>query len=228
MSPEALTSNIQSRVEWLSQTFSPTAIILASNTPSMTIFEDLRSEFPLVGIFPPLESAAKHSYTGHIGILGNLNLLRSTALKIDIKRAQLMHDITLVPADAATLIADVENFLFIQDPETCKAHVHGLLETLFKKDPKIDTLIFSSSHLSFLQPIIFELYPQIKCIDPADAVAKQVAFRLTDRTPFPLENIPAPLLVLTTENPKKNHYAHDFKKGLQALGCTAKVHTITL
>jgi len=224
-----LQNNIQKRIEWLSYTFSPTAIILASNTPSMTVFEDLRSRVPLVGIFPPIEDAAAQTETGHIGLLGTPNLLKSDTLKTDIKRAHMRRDFTIIPVDASALIAHMESFLFIREPQACKQHLTAFFSALFQQHPEIDTLLFASTHLSFLKPLILDLYPKLHCVDPAEAVAKQVAVGLKGRTPlFPPENTPAPLLILTTENTEQNLHVKTFKTGLKALGCTAPIHCIEL
>ncbi|MCB8828881.1 hypothetical protein LJD47_28110, partial [Escherichia coli] len=61
----------------------PSAIVVASNVPSITVMDDLKSmvNVPLFGVVPPLAEALATTQTGKVGIMGVQSMTGSPQLR---------------------------------------------------------------------------------------------------------------------------------------------------
>ncbi len=225
-----LQQNIQSRLDWLTQTFSPIAIIVASNTPSVTVLDYVHSTSVLLGVYPPIEAAIHSSSSKEISVLGTKGMVESTPLNLQIQTLERIHSVKIRAIEASSLIESMETFQFLNDPIACKLKLKQFFEGIFRQLPCLDTVTLSSTHLSFLKPFIQELYPHMTCLDPADDVAYTLKQSLEKKrfVQRQTNNCEDSLLVLSTENSLLKLAVKDFETGLEKLGCVSKVYSISI
>src|SRR5919199_2603233 len=70
-SPAQLRDIILNTIKYLER-YKPKLIVIASNTPSMSILDEIRRlvNTPLIGVRPPLKEACQLTKKKHIGIMG--------------------------------------------------------------------------------------------------------------------------------------------------------------
>ncbi len=229
MSLPMLQKNIQDRIHWFEKHFSPPLIVIASNTPSMTVLDTLSATIPLIGVFPPIQEAVLASQSGHIAILGTQNLVFSKNMSHHIETIKNDKHVHVIPVDASILIESMESFLFVKNQKACRDLIHVFFNDLLRHHPHVDTVTLSSTHLSFLKSLILDCFPHLICLDPTESVANEVKknlLSLKGTLQFEPPFYGDPLLVLSTENDSLKLSVTDFQKGLYDLGCPSKVHTI--
>lgn len=153
----------------------PSAIVVASNAPSIMVLEEIRqySAVPLFGVFPPLQEALAGSASGHVGIMGVRSLVESEALRLFVQRH------TAAPASVAMINASpmvelVETGAFLFSPAETQIAVAAFLEEVFRQDPTIDALTLSSTHLPWLRPFFETARPGCRFLDPAEKIVAEL------------------------------------------------------
>ncbi len=168
-SPAILDKIIKSTVSKLQKNFCPDIIIIGSNTPSLLL--DITKHTKIIGVFPPLKEASKKTKTKTIAILATKSVVKSRALILYIKK-NVPKEIKVIKINASPLVDLVESGKFILEKESCKKVIHRTLEPVLKT---ADIATLSSTHLPFLLPMLNEIFPNVTFLDPANAVADQVA-----------------------------------------------------
>ena len=86
-SPEQLNEIMIKSIKSL-EPYSPKLIIMASNTPSVQVLENIRecTSIPIMGVKPPLAEAARLTKKKHIGIMATESTLRYSAETTNCKR----------------------------------------------------------------------------------------------------------------------------------------------
>jgi glutamate racemase len=167
-----LLAAMQSTIERL-ESYSPTAVVVASNAPSIMVLDDLMacSRTPLVGVFPTVRRALKASVTKRIAVLGVASLIASPEITAYVEReAAEQGRVDLV--NASDLVELVESGAFLTDVDGTLAAVRAKLDTLH---PDADIATLSSTHLPWLARYFEEARPDIRFLDPADDVVEAVA-----------------------------------------------------
>lgn len=179
-SHEELLSIIRKTISWLERNYSPKLIVVASNTPSIQVLADLKHDVTtsLIGVFPPIEEAVKHSRTKHIAILATKGAVRSSELDGFIREQKIPSGAVIHKVDASALVALVEPGTFQTNAEKTKKTIEDVIGPVLKADPLVDAMTLSSTHLPFLRKYLEELYP-IAFLDPADEAAKEVESELS-------------------------------------------------
>lgn len=79
--PDELAKVMKRTLRFL-ETFEPSAIVVASNAPSITVLESVRpmTRLPIFGVFPPLDEALACSANHAVGIMGVESLVESGIL----------------------------------------------------------------------------------------------------------------------------------------------------
>ena len=217
-----LRDNIQKRIHWFESQFNPPAIVVASHTPSMTILDQLQSNCPILGMFPPIQTAVSASKTRHIAVLGTQNLVQSTAMK---RLKSDLSDAEIHLVDASVLIQSMEQFQFVIDPVGTDNLLRSFFKSLCLKDPLIDVVTLSSTHLSFLEPLICRQFPKLLCLDATQALVLELSKIVTPALSVTTSTA-SPLLVLVTESAE--FPAHAFSKGLSLLGFDEAVEVVDI
>ncbi len=150
------------------QLFSPKAIVLASNAPSIMVLQDFegKTDVPVLGVFPPIRQALKLSMNGHIGVLGVDSLISSAEMisYVDLF-GSTKGKISLF--EASDLVELVETGEFLNN----EVKVQDLVERkMWNLPQEIDVFTLSSTHLPWLRKYFENACPDKTFLDPADEV----------------------------------------------------------
>lgn len=160
-------------INYLSE-FDPSAIVIASNAPSIMVLEELSmdSHLPLFGVYPPLREAWGLSHSGQVGIMGVQSLVESTMISAFVaENSAYTEQVALI--NASPMVELVETGAFLFAPEQTQEAVDAFLVDVFTKYPDIDVLTLSSTHLPWLRRFFEAARPHCHFLDPAkDMVAR--------------------------------------------------------
>lgn len=149
----------------------PSAIIMASNAPSIMVLDEIRAatEVPVFGVLPPLRQALAASATGEVGIMGVRSMIESAALG-DFVRAHAPDPARVALIDASPMVERVESGAFLFAPEETQTAVARFVAGIFDRHPAIDVLTLSSTHLPWLRGFFAAVRPQCRFLDPAESI----------------------------------------------------------
>jgi glutamate racemase len=198
---------IKSTIKKLKEKFEPDLIVIASNTPSLLLNQE--NELQVLGVYPPLKDAAKKTRTKTIAVLATRSVVESRELQNYIKK-QIPAGITVISINASQLVDLVESGKFISEKEFCRKKIRESLQLIQNKN--IDVVTLSSTHLPFLLPMLKQVFPNVKFIDPANSVAQKVTLLLKNK-----KLGPCTLKVFASGDVKI------FQKKLQKIGIRKKV-----
>ena len=151
--------------------YDPSAIIIASNAPSIMVFDRVKDScpVPLYGVFPPLEEAERKSRSGHVAIMGVASMVKSEMGKAFVKNhSKNPENVALV--NASPMVELVESGTFLFNPEKTQAEVDRFMGDLLEKYPAVDTCTLSSTHLPWLKSFFEKAAPQCCFLDPAESI----------------------------------------------------------
>lgn len=168
-SKKELTVIIKQTIKLLEKNFSPDLIVMASNTPSLMI--KIKNK-KLIGVYPPINEAMKISKTKNIAVLGTKTAIVSKSLSNYIKKFNFSKEKKIHKINSSQLVELIESNKFITSKVYCKKIIKKTLNKISKN--QIDTATLSSTHLSFLKPLLNSEFPQVQFIDPAEIVANKV------------------------------------------------------
>ena len=147
-------------------------IVVACNTASAAALHHLRQTFPdvpFVGMEPAVKPAAEHTQTGVVGVLATPATFQGALYASVVER--FANGVKLIQHTCPGLVAQIEAGQ-LDTPETRAILEDALLPMLEKG---IDTVVLGCTHYPFVIPLIQEIVgPQVRVIDPAPAVARQV------------------------------------------------------
>jgi glutamate racemase len=198
---------INTTIRELEEKFEPDLIVVASNTPSL--LQNYQKQSKVLGIYPPLKDAAEKTITNSIAILATKSVVESKELENYIKK-QVPKGIQVTKINASPLVELVESGKFISKKEFCKKKIRASLQPIQKKGVDVATL--SSTHLPYLLPMLEDIFPNVTFLDPADAIADNIATLLDGR-----RSSTHKLKIFASGNTKA------FQKKLQKLGIKNKV-----
>jgi len=148
-------------------------IVVACNTASAAALAYLRHRFPhvpFVGMEPAVKPAAQQSQSQIVGVLATQATCQSEVFASIIDR--FAKGVTVLPQACPELVTQVEAGAF--DTPTTSQLLQSYLTPLLEAG--IDSLVLGCTHFSFLTPAITRIVgPQVRIIDPAPAVARQVS-----------------------------------------------------
>jgi len=157
---------IKDTINLLEEKFSPDFIVMASNTPTLLLWRNIRRLSPhLAGIYPPISDAVKISRTKNIAILGTRSVIQSESLTEFIERFDVPNDMVVHKIDCSLLVELVESGEFLRDKEYCKNVIKEVLEDIFLVN-SIDVATLSSTHLPFLEPLLRSIFKNVKFLEP--------------------------------------------------------------
>jgi glutamate racemase len=222
-----LLKNIQSRIDWLEKTYSPKCIIVASNTPSVTVFEMLKTNSALsFPVLPPLDEALEKSHLGGIAILGTQNLVQSEYVRTR-KHTLEANGKRVVLIDAGALIDTVESGQFLDYEAIIPLINDVLLDTFLGHSVDVATL--SSTHLPFLKPALQGCFPDIQFLDPAESISSDIHQTLLHHGLA--QNDPTSgctFTPITTENPSKGFSRDQLVHTFSLMGIAMDIQAKTI
>ena len=153
----------------LQKFFEPDAIIVGSNTLSLT----LNSHFENIWtVLPPINDAKKITKTKSIAILATKSIVESKLLEKYFKNFQI-NALKITKINATPLVELVESGKFYSKPKLCENIIKKTLTTKFLKN-NIDVVILSSTHLPLLQSYFQNIFPGISFIEPSELLSKKL------------------------------------------------------
>jgi glutamate racemase len=166
-------------------------IVVACNTASAAALDVLRAEFevPIVGMEPAIKPAAEKTQTGHVGVLATAGTLQG-----DLFQNTSRHHANGVQVHVQAgegLVEQVEAGQ-LDSPQT-EALLRQYLDPMLAAG--VDQIALGCTHYPLLIPLIEQIVAgQATVIDPAQAVARQVAWVLAKHNlaaTIPVDVIPA-------------------------------------
>ena len=151
------------------------AIVVACNTATGVAVDGLRQRLalPVVAIEPAVKPAALRTYTGRIGVLATSRTLASDRFRglvtthasgVDVLEQACPDLVERVEAGDVTSAGT-------------RQLVEGYVAPL--REAGVDVLVLGCTHFPFLEPLIRQAAgPGVTIVDPAAAVARQLARRL--------------------------------------------------
>ena len=154
--------------------FKPKIVVVASNTPSVQVLEQVKREItdlPILGVRPPLKEAARMTKKKHIGIMATTGTINSKELEIQIRR-EVPQQILITKFNASPIIQLIEEGIHLTNERRTFDAISRVLGDSVAD--KIDVMTLSSTHLPFVKRYLNALLPTVKFVDPAQMVARDV------------------------------------------------------
>lgn len=154
-------------------------IVIACNAASAAALQYLRKTFPntpFVGMEPAVKPAAEHTQSGVVGVLATPATFQSALYASVLER--FADGVTVLKHTCPGLVAQIESGR-LDTPET-RDILENALHPMLEKG--IDTVVMGCTHYPFVIPLIQAITgPEVRVIDPAPAVARQVGRVLEER-----------------------------------------------
>jgi len=148
-------------------------IVVACNTASAAALKYLRQTFlaiPFVGMEPAVKPAAEQTQTRVVGVLATPATFQGELFNSVVER--FAQGVTVLPQVCPGLVQQIEAGE-LDSPET-EAMLRGWVEPMLTQN--IDALVLGCTHYPFVIPLLERICgPGVRVIDPAPAVARQVA-----------------------------------------------------
>ncbi len=183
-------------------------IVVACNTASAAALKYLRQVFPdipFVGMEPAVKPAAEHTRSGVVGVLATPATFQSELYASVVER--FGQGVMLIQHTCPGLVSQIE--AGEMESEVTYKILEEALQPMLEQG--IDTVVLGCTHYPFVIPLIQHITgPDVRVIDPAPAVARQVqrllvASSLLDlEAPLPGDVLKKPMQLLrfcTTGSP---------------------------
>jgi glutamate racemase len=176
-------------------------IVVACNTASAAALHHLRQVFlqtPFVGMEPAVKPAAEQTRSGVVGVLATPATFQGALYASVIER--FANGVTVLQDTCSGLVMAIEAGQ-LEGPEVRRILEKALQPMLAQG---IDTVVLGCTHFPFVIPLIQEIVgPQVRVIDPAPAVARQVERLLAAHSLQSSSNNPGWMRFLTTGDPEE-------------------------
>lgn len=151
-------------------------IVVACNTASAAALHDLRETFPhtpFVGMEPAVKPAAEQTNSGVVGVLATPATFQGALYASVVER--FAGDVTVLQNTCDGLVEEIERGAL--NGEKTHQILMGALAPMLARG--LDTIVLGCTHYPFAIPLIEGICGEdVKVIDPAPAVARQVERRL--------------------------------------------------
>ena len=157
-------------------------VILACNTASAKALRSIQqNDLPLnyperrvLGVIrPSVEQIPLYTKTGHIGVLGTAGTVLSESYPLEIAKISGEH-LSVTQEACPMWVPLVENDEL--DNPAADYFVRKNIRNLFRRDPKIDTVILGCTHYPLLRKTIDKYIPlHVKVLEQGPVVAESLA-----------------------------------------------------
>ena len=171
-------------------------IVVACNTATGAAIATLREEFdvPFVGMEPAVKPAALGTQSGVIGVLATAGTLKASKY---LNTKGLYQDDVRIEEHVGEGFVQLVERGELDGPEAERI-VRASLQPLL--DAGADIIVLGCTHYPFLRPVIERIAgPEVRVIDPAPAVARQVLRLLGEESQ--MEEGPGSLELLSSGDP---------------------------
>ena len=156
-------------IDKLQKFFEPDAIIVGSNTLSLTLNSYSKNIWT---VLPPIDDAKKITKSKSIAILATNSIVKSRLLEKHFKNFKV-NNIKITKINASPLVELVESGKFYSKPKLCENVIKKTLSVKFLKY-NVDVVILSSTHLPLLQNYFQNIFPDILFIEPSASLSKKL------------------------------------------------------
>lgn len=176
-------------------------IVVACNTASAAALHPLRkrpefADLPIVGMEPAVKPAAETTRTGVVGVLATPATFQGELYASVVER--FAAGVTVRQQTCPGLVQQIEAGAL--DTAETEAMLRGWVEPMLAQG--IDTLVLGCTHYPFVIPLLEKICgPGVRVIDPAPAVARQVARVYGARYSTAESDQPSPRVVYYTSGP---------------------------
>lgn len=205
--PDEICKCAKSACEKLIKNFSPTAIVIACNTISVTALDELRKTFPntaFVGTVPAIKLAAEVSKNHRIGLLATNQSVNNPYT--DKLIADFAQNCYVAKLGEPKLIEFIEKSLFTATENEIKNAILPSLD--FFKKGNVDTIILGCTHFLHISDKIAKYAGnEIKIVDSREGVTNQ-ALRILEKMPkntTKIKTIDKSFFVTSEKNEKKEY-----------------------
>lgn len=150
-----------------------TTIVVACNTASAAALHELRDAYPqtnFVGMEPAVKPAAEQTRSGVVGVLATPATFQGKLYTSVVER--FAKDVKIYTNTCPGLVAEIEAGRL--DGDATRRILTDALTPMLAAG--IDTVVLGCTHYPFVIPLIREIVGEsVRVIDPAPAVARQVA-----------------------------------------------------
>jgi len=224
---EQLMDNMLWVIHFFEKNYNPKLILIASNTPSIQVLDELKTtiQTPLFGVFPPIKEASHISQTKKVAILATQSAVESKEITDFINKQVNISETEVFKVNASPMVDLIEPGTFLNDHDTCIDVCREVLD-FYVKEKNIDVITLSSTHLPFLKKYIQELYPEIKLLDPAVDVSKDIKNYLEINNLLSAESWS--IKVLWTQNESKNLFNNELENIFHKMWFICKVEEVII
>ncbi len=147
-------------------------IVIACNTASAAALRALREAWPdvaFVGMEPAVKPAVEHTRSGVVGVIATVATFQSELYATIVER--FAHGVKVMHQPCPGLVKQIESGAF-DSPET-EQMLRGWLAPM--QEAGIDALVLGCTHYPIVRPVIERILgPDVRVIDPAPAIARQL------------------------------------------------------
>lgn len=159
----------------------PDVVVVACNSASTLALPHIRAHFrePIVGVVPAIKPAAQRSHTKVIGLLATPGTVARSYTR-DLIR-QFAPDCTVISLGSSELVRLAEAHLRGQTPSP--EQLQDLLSPMMAhpRASEMDTLVLACTHFPLLKRELQAVVgPDVALIDSGEAIARRVAYWLTE------------------------------------------------
>ncbi len=174
-------------------------IVVACNTASVAALRSLREMYPqtpFVGMEPAVKPAAEQTRSGAVGVLATTATFQTAMYASVVER--FAHGVKILEDDCPGLVSQIEKG-DLDGPETRQILEHALHPML---EMGVDTIVMGCTHYPFVIPLIQQIVgPEVRVIDPAPAIARQVKRMLEAHHMLAREKTCSSVRFITTGDP---------------------------
>lgn len=174
-------------------------IVVACNTASVAALRSLREMYPqtpFVGMEPAVKPAAEQTRSGTVGVLATTATFQTEMYASVVER--FAHGVTILEDDCPGLVSQIEkgDLDGMETKQILERALHPMLEK------GVDTIVMGCTHYPFVIPLIQEIVgPNVRVIDPAPAIARQVKRMLEAHQLVTGDQSPGTVRFITTGDP---------------------------
>ena len=179
--PEQITAYCQSILTWMQDVAGVKMVVGACHTSSAIALPMLSPQFsmPIIGAIEPLLETILHIKDARIGIIAT----PTAAASLMHERIFRQHGFTgtVMTIGCPDFVPLIEAGLATGQLDTALLQERAATYLQPFHAQQLNTLIYGCTHYPLIDAIIEPLLPTVRCIDPAEAIAKQVVCVLNQR-----------------------------------------------
>ncbi|WP_019906008.1 aspartate/glutamate racemase family protein [Methylobacterium sp. 77] len=198
--------------------FSPAAVLVASNAPSVTVLDDLAGVIgpPVFGVRPPIRNALALAGERDVAVLGVRSMVESEALRAYADAEAQGRGAQVHLVDASSLVALVESGDFLFSAEKTRDIVDGFMRDLDARHPEVGVLTLSSTHLPWLRSYLDTACGHRPLLDPLEDAVAAIAPHA----------VPGSGMILGLVTEDERYGIEDFRRMLGRLDIILPLHAV--